>query len=75
MLELGVTLTWSIVKKKKTFQLNGTAWVFEGSSDLCDDTFVLYWDGREQNVRNRYTKLGGVTLSIHLTSRRVEIRH
>lgn len=74
MLELGVTLTWSIVKKK-SFQLNGTAWVFEGSSDLGDDTFGLYWDGREQNVRNRYTKLGGVTLSIHLTSGRAEIRH
>ena len=52
MLELGATITWSIVKEiPYEFELDETAFV-EGSIDLCDDRFGLYWDGRERNVRN-----------------------
>ena len=69
MYELGATITWSI-----KFQLDEVAFV-EGSSDLCDDKFGLYWDGRERNVRNCTAKLGRRTLSIHLACGRAEIRH
>ena len=57
MLELGATITRSIVKKI-TFRLDETASV-EGSSDSCDDKIGLCWNGRERNVRNYSTKLGG----------------
>ena len=56
MLELGATITRSIVKKI-TFRLDETASV-EGSSDSCDDK-IGHWNGRERNVRNYSTKLGG----------------
>ena len=57
MLELGATITRSIVKKI-TFRLDETASV-EGSSDSCDDKIGQCWNGRERNVRNYSTKLGG----------------